>query len=166
MIFEIPQFFLARGKYQWVPRFLLLIGDTKRIFHDFLPHQKRLSWQKILHQTCVALKFSIFCAPCLRGLVRPLRSWPKPTKGKLQSNGHYPSSGILPYLNLALAPQYTAGLGDRWPHDAFEQLFTNLFYMIKMQRIACYFWVNFKSHTSGEITFDWLIDWYMYKTFI
>ena len=38
MIFEVTQFFLARGDNQWVPRFLLLIGDTIRLIHDFLPH--------------------------------------------------------------------------------------------------------------------------------
>ena len=64
MIFEVPQFFLARGDNQWVPRFLLLIGDTIRLSHDFLPHQKRSSWWKILHQTHVALQFSISFAPC------------------------------------------------------------------------------------------------------
>ena len=64
MIFEVPQFFLVRGDNQWVPRFLLLIGDTIRLSHDFLPHQKRSFWWKILHQTHVALQFSISCAPC------------------------------------------------------------------------------------------------------
>ena len=64
MIFEVPQFLLARGDNQWVPRFLLLIGDTIRLSHDFLPHQKRSSWWKILHQTCVALQLSLSRAPC------------------------------------------------------------------------------------------------------
>ena len=64
MIFEVPQFFLARGDKQWVPRFLLLKGDTIRLTHYFLPRQKRLSWWKILHQTCVALQLSLRFAPC------------------------------------------------------------------------------------------------------
>ena len=64
MIFEVTQFFLARGDNQWVPQFLLLIGDTIRLSHDFLPHQKRSSWWKILHQNHVALQFSISRAPC------------------------------------------------------------------------------------------------------
>ena len=87
MVFKIPQFFLARGVEQWVQRFLLLIGDTIRFTHDFLPHKKNLSWWEILHQTYVALQFSLSCAPChTEGLWGC--PWSAPKWTKMHQNGH------------------------------------------------------------------------------